>query len=250
VSTAPGKVGAGDQYSDSADLNLLGWADRKFESYITDRRAEPKGDVLTELALATYPDGSLPDVVNVVRTATFLFAAGQETSARMLAAALKYLAEDPALQDELRAHKDKIPAFIEETLRLEAPVKADFRLARRTTEIGGVEIKAGTPVMMLNGAANRDPRQFNCPHDFNLEREGLRTHIAFGRGNHSCPGGPLARAEGVVAIDRILERMHDIRLSEEHHGAPGARHFDYEPTWVLRGLSNLHIEWTPVESSR
>jgi cytochrome P450 len=100
--------------------------------------------------------------------------------------------------------------------------------------------------MMLNGAANRDPRQFECPAEFNIDREGVRSHIAFGRGNHSCPGGPLARAEGKVAIERILDRMHDIRLSEEHHGKPGARRFDYEPTWVLRGLSNLHLEWTPV----
>jgi cytochrome P450 len=246
VQGSPGQVGAGNQYQDSEDMNLLGWADRKFEAYVVDRRAEPKGDVLTELALATYPDGSLPDVVNVVRTATFLFAAGQETTARMLAAALKYLCEHPEVQDELRNNKAKIPAFIEETLRMEAPVKADFRLARRTTEIGGVEIKAGTPVMMLNGAANRDPRQFECPHDFNMDREGLRTHIAFGRGNHSCPGGPLARAEGVVAIDRIVDRMRNIRFSEEHHGKPGARTFSYEPTWVLRGLSNLNIEWDPA----
>ena len=71
-------------------------------TYIEDRRREPRSDVLTDLALATYPDGSTPDVTAVVRTATFLFAAGQETTARLLAAALKYLAEHPELQDELR----------------------------------------------------------------------------------------------------------------------------------------------------
>ncbi len=246
LSTAPGAVGETDQYSEADDLNLLGWADRWFANYIEDRRANPRGDVLTELAQATYPDGSLPDVTAVVRTATFLFAAGQETSARMLAAALKYLAENPAVQDELRAHTERIPEFIEETLRVESPVKADFRLARRTTTIGSVEVKAGTPVMMLNGAANRDPRQFDHPSQFDIDRAGIRTHIAFGRGNHSCPGGPLARAEGKVAIERILARMHDIRLSDEHHGPPGSRRFRYEPTWVLRGLSSLHIEWTPA----
>jgi cytochrome P450 len=249
LATAPGVVGKTDQYTEVEDLNLLGWADNWFAKYIEDRRANPTGDVLTEMALATYPDGSLPPVENVVRTATFLFAAGQETSARMLAAALKYLAEHPAVQEELRAHKERIPEFIEETLRVESPVKADFRLARRTTSIGGVEIRAGTPVMMLNGAANRDPRQFECPAEFNIDREGVRSHIAFGRGNHSCPGGPLARAEGKVAVERILDRMHDIRLSEEHHGTPGSRRFEYEPTWVLRGLSNLHLEWTPVDAS-
>ncbi len=113
--------------------------------------------MLTELALATYPDGTAPEVTSVVRTSTFLFAAGQETTARLLAAALKHLAEHPELQDGLRAGRDRIPAFLEEVLRVESPVKADFRLARRTTSIGGVEIAAGTPVMLLNGAANRDP---------------------------------------------------------------------------------------------
>ena len=89
--------------------------------------------MLTDLALAKYPDGSTPDVTAVVRTATFLFAAGQETTARLLATALKYLAEYPELQDELREHRERIPDFIEEALRIESPVKADFRLARRAT---------------------------------------------------------------------------------------------------------------------
>ena len=102
--------------------------------------------------------------------------------------------------------------------------------------------------MVLNGAANRDPRLFECPDEFRVDRPNAKVHIAFGRGAHACPGGPLARVEGRVSIERILDRMRDIRLSEEHHGPPGARHFDYEPTWVLRGLSNLHIEFTPVEA--
>src|SRR3954463_14076902 len=244
LSSSPGKIGAGDQHGDN--LNALSWLDDTFSRYVEERRAEPRNDYLTEIALATYPDGTLPDVTSVVRTATFLFAAGQETTARLLGAALKYLAENPAVQDELRAHKERIPEFIEETLRVESPVKTDFRMARRTTTIGGVEIKAGSPVMLLNGAANRDPRQFECPAKFDIDRAGIRTHIAFGRGTHSCPGGPLARVEGRISIERILDRMRDIRLSEEHHGPAGARRFDYEPTWILRGLSQLHLEFTPA----
>ena len=133
-------------------------------------------------------------------------------------------------------------------LRVESPVKADFRLTRRTTSIGGVEITAGTPVMLLNGAANRDPRHFECPAEFQGDRSNARTHIAFGRGVHSCPGGPLARAEGRVSIERILDRTRNIRLSEEHHGPPGDRTFRYEPTWILRGLSNLHLEFDVAEA--
>src|SRR3954464_8874654 len=141
LSSSPGMIGAGGPHRDN--LNALSWLDDTFSRYVEERRAEPRNDYLTEIALATYPDGTLPDVTSVVRTATFLFAAGQETTARLLGAALKYLAETPAVQDELRAHKERIPEFIEETLRIESPVKTDFRLARRTTTIGGGGAKAG-----------------------------------------------------------------------------------------------------------
>jgi cytochrome P450 len=248
LSANPGQMGGPDP--DDGDLNALGWLDARFTRYVEDRRREPRSDVLTDLALATYPDGSTPDVTSVVRAATFLFAAGQETTARLLASALKYLAEHPEAQDELRAHRELIPDMIEETLRVESPVKADFRLARRATTIGGVHVAAGTPVMLLNGAANRDPRQFECPAEFRIERDNVRQHIAFGRGAHSCPGGPLARVEGRISLERILARTRDIRLSEQHHGPAGARRFGYEPTWVLRGLSELHLEFTPVEAGR
>jgi cytochrome P450 len=104
--------------------------------------------------------------------------------------------------------------------------------------------------MLLNGAANRDPRRFECPHEFRLDRPNAQAHIAFGRGAHSCPGGPLARAEGRVSLERILDRMRDIRLSEEHHGPAGQHRFRYEPTWILRGLTKLHLEFDPVETTR
>jgi cytochrome P450 len=243
-----GTVGAGEE--GSVGENPLAWLDKWFAAYIEERRREPRKDVLTDLALATYPDGGTPDVTNVVRTATFLFAAGQETTARLLAAALKHLAEHPELQDELRADRARIVDFVDEALRVESPVKADFRLARRSTAIAGVDIPAGTPVMLLNGAANRDPRRFECPHDFRVDRANAGSHIAFGRGVHSCPGGPLARAEARVSLERILDRTRDIRLSEAHHGPAGDRSFRYEPTWVLRGLTELHITFEPTESAR
>ena len=182
-----------------------------------------------------------------MRSATFLFAAGQETTAKLLGTAMRYLCEYPELQDELREHGERIPDFLEEALRLESPVKADFRLARRNTTVGGVEIAAGTPVMLLNGAANRDPRRFECPEELRIDRPNGKEHIAFGRGAHSCPGGPLARTEGRISLERILHRTRDIRLSEEHHGPAGDHRFSYEPTWILRGLNKLHIEFTPVE---
>lgn len=245
LATGPGKMGSDEP--GGSELNALAGLDDWFARYVEDRRREPRKDVLTDLALATYPDGTTPDVTSVVRTASFLFAAGQETTARLLAAGLKYLAENPELQDELREHKDRIPGFVEETLRIESPVKTDFRLTRRATTIGGVAVAAGTPVMLLNGAANRDPSRFDCPAEFRVDRPNAMDHIAFGRGAHACPGSPLARAEARISFERILDRMRDIRLSEEHHGPPTARRFNYEPTWVLRGLTNLHLEYTAVE---
>ena len=171
LSQNPGGLGGSEE--NQMDLNALAWLDAWFAEYIEDRRRQPRQDVLTDLALATYPDGTMPEVTSVVRTATFLFAAGQETTARLLAVALKYLADNPGLQDELRSRNELIPGFIEEALRIESPVKADFRLARRSTTIGGVDIAAGTPVMLLNGAANRDPRRFEDPAEFHVERPEL-----------------------------------------------------------------------------
>jgi cytochrome P450 len=248
LSATPGKVGAGAEGSPGE--NPLSWLDQEFAEYIDDRRRKPRDDVLTKLALATYPDGTMPEVAAVVHTSTFLFAAGQETTARLLAAAMKHLAEHPDVQDQLRRHRELIPNFLEEVLRIESPVKTDFRLTRHSTNVGGVDIQAGTPVMLLNGAANRDPRRFECPAEFRIDRPNAEAHMAFGRGAHSCPGGPLARVEGRVSLERILDRMQDIRLSEEHHGPAGSRTFRYEPTWVLRGLSRIHLEFDPVDAAR
>jgi cytochrome P450 len=218
----------------------------RFTTYIEERRREPRDDVLTGLATATFRDGSLPDVLDVVRIAANLFAAGQETTVRLLAYSLQLLGERPDLQELLRAERDRIPNFIEEALRHESPVKGDFRLARVNTSIGDVEIPAGTTVMVINGAANRDPNKFDAPNEFQVDRANARAHLAFGHGAHVCPGAPLARSEGRISIERILDRLADIRISEAHHGPPDARRYQYAPTYILRGLRNLHIEFTAV----
>jgi len=218
----------------------------QFTGYVEDRRSTPRNDVLTSLATATFPDGSLPEVVDVVRVAANLFAAGQETTVRLLGAALQLIGERPDLQARLRDDPTLIPGFVEETLRAESPVKGDFRLARVPTVVGGVQIPAGTTVMVLNGAANRDPRHFEDPGEFRVERANAREHLAFGRGIHSCPGGPLARAEARVSIERLLARTTDIRISERQHGPPDARRYEYAPTYILRGLRRLYLEVDPV----
>ncbi len=226
-------------------INPLEWADEKFSHYIEDRRREPRDDVLTALATAKYPDGSIPEVFEVVRTATFLFAAGQETTVKLLSAALRVLGDRPDIQQQLREDRSRIPTFIEECLRLDSPVKSVFRMARKTTKLADTDVPAGTTVMVSPGAANRDPRRFDNPHEFQLDRRNVREHIAFSRGIHSCPGAPLARVEGRVSVERILDRMADITIDEEKHGPIENRRYDYEPTFILRGLTDLHLKFTP-----
>ncbi len=219
-----------------------------FREYIEDRRANPRDDVLTRIAEATFSDGSTPSVTDVMLLASNLFAAGQETTVRLLTYSLQKLAEDPELQQRLRADRSGIPNFIEEALRYESPIKGDFRLAKRTTVIGGVTIPAGSTVMVINGAANRDEAKFECPHEFRPDRPDAREHVAFGHGIHFCIGAALARAEGRITVERLLDRLDDIRISEEHHGPPDDRTFRYVPTYMLRGLSELHLEFAAIGS--
>jgi cytochrome P450 len=182
----------------------------------------------------------------VVRSATFLVAAGQETTTKLLSASMKVLGDHPEIQEALRKDRSRIPVFVEESLRMDAPVKSQFRLAKKHTTIGDTDVPAGTTVMVCPGAVNRDPGKFDHPHEFDLDRKNVREHIAFGRGVHSCPGGPLARVEGRVSIERILDRMLDITIDEEKHGPAGDRSYNYEPTFILRGLTDINIKFTPV----
>jgi cytochrome P450 len=100
--------------------------------------------------------------------------------------------------------------------------------------------------MLMPGASNRDARKFQDPNAFRPDRPNVREQIAFIRGAHSCPGAPLARAEGRISLNRVLDRMADIRVSEEHHGPAENRRYTYEPTFIMRGLAELHLEFTPT----
>jgi cytochrome P450 len=217
-----------------------------FGRYVEERRAEPRDDVLTALSSGRFADGSLPPVEDIAREAAFIFAAGQETTVRLITFSLRYLAENPDEQTRLRNNRDLIPNFLEEMLRLESPIKAHFRMARHTTQLGGVEIKAGMSVMLVNGAANRDPRRFDNPTEAQLDRPNARDQLAFSRGAHSCLGSSLARAESRVTIERVLDRMDNIRISETHHGPAGDRRWEYLPTWLFRGLTELHLDYDPI----
>ncbi len=221
----------------------------KFSAYIENRRANPRDDILTGLAKATFPGGGVPEPIEVARIAANLFAAGQETTVRLLSYAFQTIGERADIQQRLREDRTLIPNFVEECLRIEGPVKGDFRLAKKPATIGGVDIPAGTFLYISNSAANRDARKFENPGDFELDRKNARLHVAFGAGRHACPGAPLARAEAVVSINRMLDRTSDIRIDEAVHGPRDARRYSYLPTFILRGLTHINLEFDPVEAA-
>jgi cytochrome P450 len=239
---AGGNIGSSG--GDSLKHSPLEYLYARFSDYICDRRQSPRGDVLSRLAAATFPDGSMPEVIDVVRVAANLFAAGQETTIRLLSSAVKILAEDRDLQARLRADRGLLRNFIEETLRWESPVRGDFRLSKVPVTVGDVDLPAGTTLMLLNAAANRDPRQFDDPDAFNVDRENARFHFAFGRGVHICPGAALARTEARISLGQLLDRTTDIWIDESFHGPEGDRKYSYIPTFILRGLTRLHIGYT------
>jgi cytochrome P450 len=201
-----------------------------FARYIGERRAAPQDDVMTEMANAKYPDGST----------------GQDTSAKLIGNALRHLCEDQAMQQQLREDRKLIGPFLEEVLRMEGSSKATFRIAARDTRIGDMEIPAGKRVVISLSAANRDPRRWDEPNEFRIGRPKVREHVAFGRGAHTCAGAPLARAEVAVILDRFLEHTSAITLDEAHHGPAGARRIAYEPSYIIRGLAELHVKFTPA----
>jgi cytochrome P450 len=222
----------GQHNGDQVFANLMPY----FTGYVEARRATPGEDALSRLAGARFPNGELPEVGDVVRLAFMLFAAGQETTARLISTGMRVLAEQPELADELRSDPAAIPNFVEECLRLEGPIKSTFRLALQDTTIGGVEVPAGSVVMGLLGAANRDPRIFDDPDRFDAKRSNAKRNIAFGHGEHFCPGASLARTEAIISFERLLVRLEDFRLVD-----PSA--LSYAETFIIRGLNTLPIRF-------
>ncbi len=204
----------------------------------------PRDDVLTELATAKFPDGSSPDIAELVRLSTFLFGAGQDTTAKLIGNAMRFFIEQPGLQEKLRADPSLIAQFIEEALRLEGSTKMTSRLARKATTVGGVEIPLGTKVMVALAASNRDPRRFENPQDFVIGRPRIKEHVAFGRGAHVCIGSPLARVETRIVFEKLLAATSHIDFAPAH-GPAGDRHFEYEPSFIIRGLETLELTLTP-----
>ncbi|MDR2858534.1 MAG: cytochrome P450 [Novosphingobium sp.] len=221
----------------------LTWLHDRFRGYLLDRKANPRDDMMTDLVQSRYKDGSEPTLERLTRLACFLFGAGQDTSARLVAFSFRVLGDQPEIQAQLRAEPERIPDFIEEVLRMYYPVKTLSRLAVEPTEVAGVAVPVGAILTINTGGANHDPHRFPDPERFDFNRPNVRDHISFSRGSHACLGAPLARMEVRVALEQFLSRTSDIRISEAHHGPRESRRYACEPTYLLSGLQALHVEW-------
>lgn len=245
ITSGPPPGSLDDADAGSSMMEMAKEIGRLFFGYVEDRRANPRADVLTDLSCAKNPDGSIPAAQDVVMLAIFLFAAGQDTSAKLLGNAVRYLAENIELQDRLRSDPKLVPDFIEEMLRLEGSTKVTHRLAQKNTWIGDLKAPVGSKIVASLAGANRDPARWDDPDTFVLGRPRIKEHLAFGRGAHTCIGAQLARAEVRVMLERLLAQTSSIALSEAHHGPAGNRKLDYEASYIIRGLEKLYIELVP-----
>ncbi|OBF62387.1 cytochrome [Mycobacterium sp. 852002-51971_SCH5477799-a] len=135
-----------------------------------------------------------------------LFSAAGESTASLLGSAAWILTDRPAIQQQLRENPELLSSFIEETLRFEPPFRGHYRHVWRDTTLGGVEVPANSHLLLMWGAANRDPAHFEAPNEFRLNRTAAKSHVSFGKGVHFCVGAALARLEASIVLRMLLER--------------------------------------------
>jgi len=189
-----------------------------FHAFLLDlferKRQNPDGSILSDLLRDAAGTGSPPDDGELCSLISLMNIGGHETTVSGLGNMLYLAFSRPGFEQTLRENPKLVSKFIEEALRLESPVVVMIRFPTEDTEVAGVPLAKGKLILLNYAAANRDERQFACPERLDLERKGIRNHLAFGSGPHYCLGASLARAELELALHRILARMHDIRIDE------------------------------------
>jgi cytochrome P450 family 144 len=178
----------------------------EIRTWMTDqleRRADGEIEHLLDAVKSAIDSGQFTLDQGLTTMMTLLSAGGESTSS-LLGNAVRILAENPDLLARLKADRSQIAAFIEEALRLESPFRSHLRSVPRDTELGGVALPAGSTVLMMWGAANRDPAKFDNPAQINFGRK--QQHVTFGRGIHLCVGAALARMEARIVLGALLER--------------------------------------------
>jgi hypothetical protein len=186
---------------------------RYAEELVAARAKEPREDFTSDLLLAR--DGELPALTHPeVTTIVYgLLLAGHETTTNLLGNAFRRLLSDRSAWEDLCRDSSLIPNAIEEVLRLDSSVIAWRRRTRQATEIGGVPVPAEANLLLLLGAANRDPAVFEDPDRFDIRRAKARDHISFGHGAHFCLGAPLARLEARVVLEEFTSRFPTLHLT-------------------------------------
>jgi cytochrome P450 len=208
-----------------------------FSERIAERQASSSDDILSDLVRAEEGGQRLTRTETLV-ICFELLAAGNETTANLIAQTMLMLIQEPDRMAEVRRDLSRLPALIEESLRLEGPIQSFYRTAMVDTTVGGVPIPAGSHLLLVYGAANRDERQFPRPDIIDLDRDNARAHVAFGRGAHACPGSLLARTEGRIALEALLTRLEKIEL------AIAPEELLYVPSYCARGVLGLPLRFT------
>jgi cytochrome P450 len=224
--------GAGDPFEDF------------FTARISELRASPmEGDFLSDLIEVRGDDGKQLSDNEILSIIGHFRVAGHETSTKMITAAMYYLLRSPAAMKAVQGDLSLCDNLVEEALRMEAPVQGLFRVATEDTEVGGVKIPAGSMLMLMFGAANRDPEQFDDPDEFEPTRANARAHLAFGQGEHYCVGSPFARAEGRIGYEVLLSRLGHLAFDGDKNS------FDRTVSYVLRGIKRLHLTFNAISTN-
>jgi cytochrome P450 len=201
-----------------------------FGDLIERRRCDP-GDDLLSAVVAAESAGDRIKPREVVDIAMLLLVAGHETTMNLIGNGMLALLSAPDQLARLRRSPELVPAAVDELLRYDSPLQATRRVATENLELCGRPVNAGSELMLILGAANRDPAVFAEPHRLDVTRD-ARRHVAFGGGVHHCLGIALARLEGVIAFNALLQRCPEMRLADE----PERRQ-----TYTLRGLQTLPV---------
>ncbi len=207
-------------------MELGGYITEQFQKAV----ADPQDNLLGDLATACAT-GVLDDVAALTMMVT-LFSAGGESTASLIGSAAWILATHPDVQQQVRQHPDLVGGFLEEVLRYEPPFRGHYRHVLNDTELCGVQLPAGSRLLLLWGAANRDPLQFDNPGQFRLDRPMAKSHITFGKGIHFCVGAALARLEANVVLSRLLECTSNVQAAETG---------PWLPSLLVRRLEHLHL---------
>lgn len=203
-----------------------------FRDVIAQRRAEPGEDVISRMLLARDQDGPLDDDELVACCMLFLFG-GHETTTNLLGSAVVALLAHPDQRERLRAEPGLITSAVEEFMRYDGPSNSVARVVAQDHALHGKTLRAGERVFAMVNAANRDPRQFEQPHELDIARSPNR-HLTFGQGIHVCLGAPLARLETRVCIGALVERFPAMRS--------GAGPVQWLDALIMRGPRHLSLQ--------